>query len=379
MKFGTLYELEPGPEPWPERREYDVYHEAAEQVVLTEELGFDYAWVVEHHFLTGYSSSSAPEVFLGWLAAQTSRIRLGHGVLQFSKGVNHLVRIAERTAALDLICDGRLDVGSGRGFTNEEVVAFGVDPDDTRPMQEHGMRNLPKLWCEDEFELNDEFYSMPPRRLHPKPIQTPHPPMWMAATQPSSWELAGQLGAGVLAFGLGTPDELDAAIRSYRTAAAQAQTPYGLVNNTVAFAPTFYCAETDEEALETAAPSLLFWLECNYGFVKGWSKSDSRDYEFYKRVGTDIISLPELTDEEKRGLSPQAQVIRQGVKSNLFCVGSPETCRNVVQYYADRDVDQLILMAQLGDMTNKQIQDSLRLFGAEVMPEFTTSAAGVMV
>lgn len=377
MKFGLLFELEPGPEPWTDEREYDVYHEALEQVILGEELGWDYAWAVEHHFLTGYSSSSAPETFLAWAAGKTDRIRLGHGVIQLAKGINHIVRTAERTAALDIICDGRLDVGSGRGFTAEEVEAFGIDPADTRPLQEHGMRALPQMWTSGVVEFDDEFYQVPRRRLHPRPIQKPHPPLWMAVTQPASWTLAGELGAGVLAFGFATPGELAPAMASYRAGAAVAPRPYGVVNNQIAFAVTMYCAPTDDEALEAAAPAILFWMECNYGYVKQWSKSDAKDYEFYKLVGTDIIDLPELSEDEKKGLSPQAQVIKQGVKANLFCVGSPETCRRVVQYYADAGVDQLIVLSQLGALANNQIQDSMRLFAAEVKSAFVQDAEQV--
>jgi alkanesulfonate monooxygenase SsuD/methylene tetrahydromethanopterin reductase-like flavin-dependent oxidoreductase (luciferase family) len=373
-----LYELQPGPQPWPKGREAQVYHEACEQVVLAEELGFDYIWAVEHHGLTGYSSSSAPETFLSWVAGKTSRIRIGHGVVQTNKGTNHLVRVAEKAAALDIISNGRLEFGTGRGFTHEELGVFGVNPDDTRPMQEHAMRNLPKMWAEEYFELDDELYQVPRRRLHPRPVQEPHPPIWMACTQPSSWALAGELGAGVLAFGFAAPGALAEAIKAYRTASADAKTPYGVVTDQIAFAPPMFCALDEREALETAAPAILFFMECNFRYVLQWAETDSKDYEFYKLIGTDILKLPELTEQEKAGLSPQAQTIKAGVKAGLFCVGTPDQCRKFVRGYAEQDVDQLLLINQLGSLTNEQIQRSMRLFGTEVLPEFSESfAAGV--
>jgi len=375
VKFGMLFELQPGPQPWSRGREAQVYHEACDQAVLAEELGFDYVWAVEHHGLTGYSSSSAPETFLAWVAGRTSRIRIGHGVVQTNKGTNHLVRVAEKAAALDIISNGRLEFGTGRGFTNEELGVFGVNPDDTRPMQEHAMRNLPRMWAEEYFELDDELYQVPRRRLHPRPVQEPHPPMWMACTQPSSWALAGELGAGVLAFGFAAPGELEQAITSYRTASANAQTPYGLVNNQVAFAPSLFCAEDETEALELAAPGILFFMECNFRYVLQWADTDSDDYAFYKKIGTDILKLPELTDAEKRGLSPEAQTIKAGVKAGLFCVGTPAQCREFVRGYAEQDVDQLLMLNQLGSLTNDQIKSSMSLFGSEVLPEFSESFA----
>lgn len=373
MKFGMLFELQPGRPPWPAGREVQVYREACEQVILAEELGIDYAWAVEHHGLTGYSSSSAPETFLAWVAGQTSRIRIGHGVVQTNKGTNHLVRVAEKAAALDIISGGRLEFGTGRGFTHEELGVFGVNPDDTRPMQEHAMRNLPKMWAEEEFELDDELYQVPRRRLHPRPVQEPHPPMWMACTQPSSWALAGELGAGVLAFGFASPGELTDAIKTYRAASAQARAPYGVVNDQIAFAPPMFCAEDEKEALETAAAAILFFMECNFRYVMQWAETDSKDYEFYKLVGTEILKLPELTEKEKAGLSPEAQTIKAGVKAGLFCVGTPGQCREFVRTYAGHGVDQLLLISQLGSLTNEQIQGSMRLFGTEVLPEFSES------
>jgi alkanesulfonate monooxygenase SsuD/methylene tetrahydromethanopterin reductase-like flavin-dependent oxidoreductase (luciferase family) len=370
MKFGIQFELQPGRPPWTATREFEVYHESLAQLVLAEELGFDYAWPVEHHFLTGYSSSSAPEVFIAWAAGQTERIRLGHGVIQASKGTNHLVRVAERTAALDIITKGRLDVGFGRGISHEELAAYSVNPDDARPMQVHALETLPKIWVEPTFELDDEFYEFPRRTLHPKPIQTPHPPLWMAANQPDSWKIAGERGIGVLSFGFSAPGKMTEAIALYRSLVANAVTPYGLVNDQVAFSCPTFVADTDEEALETFAPHMLFFLECIYRYLNQWSDTESHDYEFYRKVSS-VISMPELTEGEKRGLSSEAQVIRQGVKAGLFCVGSPQTCRETLRPFAAADVDQLIINTQVGSLTDRQIQDSMRRFAAEVMPEFS--------
>lgn len=372
MEFSTIYELEPGPEPWPPNRERDVYHEALDQLVLTEELGFDQAWAVEHHSLTGYSSSSAPETFLSWAAGKTSRIRLGHGVLQMSKGINHIVRTAERTAALDIISDGRLDVGSGRGFTAQEPVMFEVDPAMTRPMQIHAHNNLPKIWADESFELDDEFYQVPRRRLHPKPVQQPHPPLWMACTQPASWDLAAEMGAGVLGFGAGSPASVRDVIKAYRRDVVKADRPYGAINNKVALSTQVFCAETDQEAYEIAGESMLYFAQTNVGFIQEWAKTDIRDRAFYKQLGDDMFPLgDELTEEEKKGLSAAGQFIKRAAKSNVFLVGSPETCRKIIGAYAQEGVDQMIFACQLGNLKNEDIKNSLRLLAKEVLPEFS--------
>ena len=125
MKFGVFYELQL-PRPWAEGAEHRLFHEALDQVVLADELGFDYAWEVEHHFLEEYSHSSAPEVFLAAAAARTKKIRLAHGIRQVIAAYNHPARTAETIATLDLISDGRVDFGIGEGATRLELGAFDI-------------------------------------------------------------------------------------------------------------------------------------------------------------------------------------------------------------------------------------------------------------
>src|SRR5581483_3573725 len=112
MKFGLLYEFEV-PKPWGASSELRVFHEAADQVVFAEQQGFEYVWAVEHHFLPEFAHMSAPEVWLGYMAARTSVMRLGHGVVLLPGKVNHPLRVAERIATLDIMSNGRVEFGTG--------------------------------------------------------------------------------------------------------------------------------------------------------------------------------------------------------------------------------------------------------------------------
>ena len=112
MRFGLFYEHQLPRAPG-ERDEGRLLADALEQVELAERLGIDYVWEVEHHFLEEYSHSSAPEVFLAAASQRTSRIRLGHGIVQIPPSVNHPARVAERVATLDLISGGRVEFGTG--------------------------------------------------------------------------------------------------------------------------------------------------------------------------------------------------------------------------------------------------------------------------
>src|SRR5213596_1300711 len=126
MKFGIFYEHQL-PRPWGPDDEHRLLKNALDQVELADKLGIDYVWEVEHHFLEEYSHSSAPEVFLAAASQRTSRIRLGHGIVQLPPAVNHPARIAERIAALDLVSGGRVDFGTGEGSSQAELGAFGIE------------------------------------------------------------------------------------------------------------------------------------------------------------------------------------------------------------------------------------------------------------
>ena len=121
MKFGVFYEHQL-PRPWTERSEYELMQDSLAQIELADQLGFDYAWEVEHHFLEEYSHSPAPEVFLGAASQRTKNIRLAHGIIQLT--TNHPARVAERVATLDLLSKGRVEFGMGEGNTWTELEPF---------------------------------------------------------------------------------------------------------------------------------------------------------------------------------------------------------------------------------------------------------------
>src|SRR2546426_12012024 len=110
MKFDLLYELQ-GQKPHGERSEYRCYHEALAQIELADRLGYDTVWEVEHHFLTEFAHSSAPEVFLAAVAQRTRRMRLGHGVVLLPHKFNHPIRVARRVPTLALLSDAQGGLG----------------------------------------------------------------------------------------------------------------------------------------------------------------------------------------------------------------------------------------------------------------------------
>src|ERR1700682_3536179 len=150
MKFSMIFEAQLA---FPTREhEHQVIRDCVDQAVFGEEMGFDRIWAVEHHCLLRYAHMSAPEIFLTWVAARTSRIRIAHGVVCLPFHYNHPIRVGERAAMLDVLSGGRVDLGAGRGATLQEMSAFGVDPKRTYAEVEEALRMIGHMWQEDTFE-----------------------------------------------------------------------------------------------------------------------------------------------------------------------------------------------------------------------------------
>jgi alkanesulfonate monooxygenase SsuD/methylene tetrahydromethanopterin reductase-like flavin-dependent oxidoreductase (luciferase family) len=209
MKFSLIYEAQTTDA----TREGDhrVFNETVEQALLAEQVGFDTVWCVEHTSLTHYAHMSAPETFLAYLAGRTTRIGLGHGVVCLPPAMNHPIKVAERIALLDILSQGRVHFGVGKGGSQQEAGAFGYELDKLQPMIDESMYLVPKMFVQDEIEI-------PKRPIHPKPYQDPHPPMYLACTNTEALLRAGQRGMGALVLGFGGPDEVAKKNRVYREA-----------------------------------------------------------------------------------------------------------------------------------------------------------------
>jgi alkanesulfonate monooxygenase SsuD/methylene tetrahydromethanopterin reductase-like flavin-dependent oxidoreductase (luciferase family) len=231
------------------------------------------------------------------------------------------------------------------------------------------------MFTQDTFSWSGEFYNLPERHITPHPTQKPHPPMWIAATQPESWKVAGERGLGILSFGFSQPGLLEENIALYRNAIKTAQPPSGMINEQIAVAPMMFCAETDEEALETALPHVNFFVQQNVGFIAQWKGSTARAYDFYNKMAAfsdsgELFALPTFEPLDLPGLSEGAALLGGQVNNGVFCIGSPQTCAEFVQKHVEVGIDQLIFPIQFGTLTQDQILRSVRLFTDEVMPKF---------
>jgi len=341
------------------------YDECVEQVLLADELGYRTAWFVEHHFLPSLSQCTAPELMLAHLAGRTRRIRLGHGIVLLPFNINHPVRVAERIAVLDVISGGRIEFGGGRSTTDAELSAFGIDPEQTRPQWEEALRMLPKMWTQESFSWDSPSLKIPERPVIPKPVQKPHPPMWVACNQPSTVEFAGSNGLGVLGFGIGQGQSNDF-VRSYREKLKNARPLGAFVNPKFALLTFTLCCPTDEEALRLQGPNVKRYVEHCRTIFAPWI--DGKIPPSYKW---------QMEDNRERFKLFQTVTMEEIVKAGGACIGSPETCVNVLQYLSDCGVDEALLFMQMYTTPHDKIMRSLELIAKEVRPRLKASAKSI--
>jgi alkanesulfonate monooxygenase SsuD/methylene tetrahydromethanopterin reductase-like flavin-dependent oxidoreductase (luciferase family) len=239
------------PKPWTRTSDYDRHWEMMDQVVMAEELGFESVWMPDHQFRTEWSHSSAPDVTLAAISQRTSRIRLGIAVVV--PPVQHPLHIAARTATLDILSNGRVDLGVGRSGYPYQMAAFGVDLNNATGMVDEALEIIPQAWTEGEFSYQGKYFDIPSREVHPKPVQTPHPPIWLGCSQEETFQKAGELGLGCLAMSGGGPDRLTKLIQTYRDGIRNAKPVSKLVTDRVSISTLAICTESRKEAQERGA------------------------------------------------------------------------------------------------------------------------------
>jgi len=364
MRFGVFYEHQL-PRPWSPGDEERLFHEALDQVVLADALGFDYAWEVEHHFLDEYSHSSAPEVFLSAAAALTRRIRLGHGIRQVIANYNHPARTAETLATLDIISRGRVDFGIGEGATRLELGGFHIPAKEKRAMCLEAAEQIANMMVLTPYPgFEGRSFSMPCRNVLPKPVQRPHPPMWMACTNRDTIRVAAANGVGALAFSFVNPDEAKAwAEIYYGIVRSEACIPLGhAVNANMAMVSSFSLHHDRAEAIRRGQEGFEFFGYALNALVARDTVPGRTNIwgEFLAQRGdrTEALALASETS---------------GLQSSG--IGTPDDMRAHLRAFEAAGIDQVILMQQAGRNRHEHIRESLELFAAEVMPEFHARAA----
>ena len=353
MRFGIFYEHQL-PRPWAEGGELKLFQDALDQVELGDKLGIDYAWEVEHHFLEEYSHSSAPEVFLAAASQRTKRIRLGHGIVLMPPAYNHPARIAERLATLDLVSNGRVEWGTGESASRAELEGFGITPAERREMWRETTEQVANMMVMDPYPgYQGKYFAMPVRNVMPKPVQKPHPPLWVACSNRETIHLAAQLGMGALTFAFIDPAEAAHWIADYYDTFKRECVPIGhTVNPNVAMVTGFSCHADAAEARRRGTDGFRF-----FQFALG------HHYSFGKHT-------PGRTDIWKKFVAVRDQLGLEMLGGGTGCIGTPAQLTASLRQFETNGVDQTIFIQQGGNNQHEHICESLELFASEVMPEF---------
>jgi alkanesulfonate monooxygenase SsuD/methylene tetrahydromethanopterin reductase-like flavin-dependent oxidoreductase (luciferase family) len=372
MKFGVFYEHQL-PRPWGEDSERQLVNDALDQVELADRLGIEYLWEVEHHFLEEYSHSSAPEVFLAAASQRTQRMRLGHGIIQTAPQYNHPARTAERVAMLDLVSNGRVDFGSGESSSEAELRGFRIDPAYKRDAWLEGLEVAVRCMTETPFSgVDGQFVTMPPRNVVPKPVQKPHPPLWVACSRRDTILLAAEKGIGALSFAFIEPEDAVGWVADYERTLRERCVPVGLaVNPQLACVTPMMCARTEEEAMRRGLEGGNFFgysLAHFYVFGDHVPGRTNVWEEFQERRGKTGYS-PEAVLAARTGVlgAKAAAGDQTGLQG---ATGTPDQLREFLRRYEAAGVDQLIFVMQAGRNRHEHIMESIELFGTEVLPEF---------
>lgn len=337
------------------RTEAQVFTETLDEIALADALGFDGVWLVEHHFMRGYSHSSTPELTLAAAAQRTRRLRLGHAIVVMP--YNHPVRVAERAATLDILSGGRLELGVGRGFSPREYAIFGAEMAKSRAYVQEGLDIL-RAASGPTLSHHGMVYRFDDLDILPKPLQLPHPPLWTAAVSPETFAWAAEQGIGVLAGPFKPWFLIKQDLKAYRRAWQQqfGDAPPAAGHNP-RFAMTIGCLCLDDAAeAKRLAEGFTWYYQRLLEQTRPVLAALQSSYEYYHKLRflepllKHAVTLPLL---EKMG---------------MVVTGSPADCRRKLARYRKAGVDRLILAVGAGMVGTEVVQRSLQLLARDVLP-----------
>jgi alkanesulfonate monooxygenase SsuD/methylene tetrahydromethanopterin reductase-like flavin-dependent oxidoreductase (luciferase family) len=338
--------------------EHHALMEELDYVVLADKAGFKYAWITEHHFLDEYSHISANDVCIGYLTHATERIHLGSGIFNPLAKVNHPVKVAERVAMLDHLSGGRFEFGTGRGAGSHEILGFMpelTDMNGTKEIWEETIGEFPKMWLQEEYEgFQGKHWSLPPRKVLPKPYGKAHPAMWYAAGSPSSYEMAARKGLGVLGFSVQKVSDMEWVVESYKNAIRDAEPIGAFVNDNVMVTSTAICAETSREARRIALGGGLNYLQSLL----------FRYHDTFPRI-EGIPVWPELIPEYTE------ELIDLLIAEELMICGDPDEVLQQCKRWESAGADQLVFGLPIG-ISPEDTAQTIALIGENVIPKLDT-------
>jgi alkanesulfonate monooxygenase SsuD/methylene tetrahydromethanopterin reductase-like flavin-dependent oxidoreductase (luciferase family) len=360
MRFDMFCEL--GLPDFSGASEHEMLRQTIEEIALGDEAGFDGAWLVEHHFYAPYSHCSAPEVMFGALTQRTRRMRLGSAVVVLP--IKHPVAVAERFAMLDVLSGGRIDVGVGRGFSPVEYKVFGGSPDESRARLMEGIEVMRRSWDAGPFSFDGRFWSFPEIDVVPKPVQRPHPRLWLAASSLDSFPMAADEGLGVLAG----PFKPVSMIAEDRERFVSRCHELGRDPGELGFAITAGVVVLDDHdrAREIAARNVRWFYEQLLRVTRRALESEAPRYR-------DFLEEPDIIRDLVGG-QPSLETLDA---AGMVIAGNPEYVIERFRTIESAGIDHVLCRLTAGRVPHRDVLRSIELFGEKVMPAFRGVASPV--
>jgi len=336
MQFGLFYEW-----PNPELRDWKtLYEEGVEEIQYSEEMGFDYCLIAEHHF-SNYGNSPAPLLQALDIGQRTKRLKIATGILVLP--IWQPLRLAEEVAVLDNLIDGRFICGVGRGYQPHEFARFGITVPESRDRFSESLDVMIKAWTQDEsFTYNGEYIKIPNEvTVWPKPQQKPHPPLWLAGTSVDSMQLAAKWDMMPLTTGLLGGDGMQAHLASLIH--ARMDLGKSIDGIELGMQAITHVAESDEEARE----------QVKYA-------------RWQNRAGRALGRL--AVTNGKVDVTPYEGEPDDNRFMERLYFGSPETLIEKFKKAAELGVTHVSCWSMFGGIEHEKIMRSIRLMGEKVIP-----------
>lgn len=346
MKFGLHFQLPCRPEQSPVQR----YRDTIEQAVYAETLGFESVWPVEQHFNAELSISPAPLLTLSAIAERTQNLRLGIAIVLLS--LSHPVRVAEEIATLDVISNGRVEFGVGRGSIPTHFTGYGLQQSESRERMLESLDLILHGWQSDRFSFRGQFWTVENAAIVPKPVQQPYPPVRIAANSPDTFEWAGRQGYPIFVASQVNPfrkiKELLPMYRQARTAAGHGEPR----TDDITLLGPLYVAEDPMQLRRELEPSIQRFLQSIA--------------TIYANAGP----MPE--GRIKEVLERVRQMTYEKVCEVMAIFETPEQCvERLKQYQQEFGMGRMICWFNPGGMVaHEHVMRSMELFAAKVMPHF---------
>jgi alkanesulfonate monooxygenase SsuD/methylene tetrahydromethanopterin reductase-like flavin-dependent oxidoreductase (luciferase family) len=346
MQLDLFYEISQPPSI--QRTEAQAFAQCMAEITLADSLNFGTAWLVEHHFMRGYSHSSKPDLVLAALSQRTQNIRLGLGITPLP--YHHPIHVAERAATLDILSNGRLELGIGRGFSPQEYRAFGADMAHSRTMTAESLDIIKLAFARQPVTYHGQHYQLDALDILPHPVQTPHPPIWSAAVSPDTFSWVAQSQLGMLAGPFKPWLMVKQDVKHY-LAAWQHDEP-ARTGMTIGI----LCLEDGKRAKKIAKEAFAWFYQQLFATTLPVLEKLYPSYEHFHDLGKfrNLLKLGiNLTLLETFGMA---------------VVGTPDECIDKLQKYREAGVTNLLCAVGAGAVSTEITQESMQCLAQDVMP-----------